>query len=140
MARVHSKRHVVFVSHSGQDDWIAKQIAKAIEATGAEVFLDALEIEFGTDFEEEILASLKRANELVVLMTPWAMQRPYVWAELGAAWGRRLPIVVLLHGMSPAEFQSRPEVPVFIKRRNLLDLNSVESYFRELQNRVATHE
>jgi hypothetical protein len=73
-------------------------------------------------------------------MTPWAMQRPYVWAQLGAAWGRQLPIVVLLHGMSPAEFQSRPEAPVFIKRRNLLDLNSIESYFRELQNRVASHE
>jgi TIR domain-containing protein len=59
MARIHSKRHVVFVSHSGQDGWVAKQIAKAIEALGVEVFLDALDMEFGTDFEEEILASLK---------------------------------------------------------------------------------
>jgi hypothetical protein len=28
---------------------------------------------------------------LVVLLTPWALERPYVWIELGASWGRRIP-------------------------------------------------
>lgn len=136
MPRGRSKKHVVFVSHSGQDAWVAKKIATEIERLGAKVFLDALDIEVGSDFEEEILASLNKADELVVLMTPWAMQRPYVWAELGVAWGRKLPIVVLLHGMTPGEFQSKPEVPVFLKKRNLLDLNSVDGYFAELRERL----
>jgi hypothetical protein len=39
------------------------------------------------------LASLDKADELVVLMSPWALERPYVWAELGAAWTRRIPIL-----------------------------------------------
>jgi hypothetical protein len=136
MPRVRAKKHIVFVSHSGHDAWVAKQIAKEIERLGAKVFLDALDIEVGTDFEEEILASLNEANELVVLMTPWAMQRPYVWAELGVAWGRKVPIVVLLQGMTAGDFQSRPEVPVFLKKRNLLDLNSIDGYFAELRGRL----
>jgi hypothetical protein len=69
-------------------------------------------------------------------MTPWAMQRPYVWAELGVAWGREIPIVVLLHGVTASEFQARPEVPVFLKQRNLLELNSIDGYFAELRRRV----
>jgi len=62
----------------------------------------------GAEFEEDILSSLERAHELVVLLTPWALERPYVWAELGAALGRRIPIVALLLGVSATELQSRP--------------------------------
>ena len=47
-----------------------------------------------------------------------------------------IPIVVLLHGMTAGEFQSKPEVPVFLKKRNLLDLNSIDTYFAELRRRV----
>jgi len=32
--------HLVFVSHSSQDTWVAKQIAREIEAAGAKPFLD----------------------------------------------------------------------------------------------------
>jgi len=79
------KRHLVFVSHSGRDTRVAKQIAREISTCGAEVFLDEAEIDIGADFEEAILASLDKADELVVLLTPWALDRPYIWAEIGAA-------------------------------------------------------
>lgn len=53
-----------------------------------------------------------------MLLTPWALERPYVWAELGAAWGRRIPIVALLQGITPAELQTRPGIPVLLKKRD----------------------
>jgi len=71
-----------------------------------------------------------------VLLTPWALERPYVWIELGAAWGRRIPIVALLHGLSPGELQSRPGVPVLLKKRDLLRLNDIESYLKQLRGWV----
>ena len=88
------------------DIWVAKQIAREISACGAIPFLDEAEIDVGADFEEDILAFLQKADELVVLLTPWALEQPYVWAELGAAWGRQIPIVGLLHGLTVAELQS----------------------------------
>lgn len=127
---------LVFVSHSGTDTWVAKQIAREISDCGATPFLDEAEIDVGADFEEDILAFLEKAHELVVLLTPWALDRPYVWAELGAAWGRRIPIVGLLYGITATELQSRPEVPILLKKRDLLPLNEVETYLSQLKTRV----
>jgi hypothetical protein len=127
---------LVFVSHSGPDTWVAKQLARGIVECGATPFLDEAEIHVGASFEEDILAFLERAHELVVLLTPWALARPYVWAELGAAWGRRIPIVALLHGITPEELQSRPEIPILLKSKNIIPLNQVETYFFQLRQRV----
>jgi TIR domain-containing protein len=69
---------LVFISHSGSDTWVAKQIAREIEARGAAPFLDEAQVDAGADFEEDILKFLERAHELVVLLTPWALERPYV--------------------------------------------------------------
>ena len=129
-------KRLVFVSHSGLDTWIAKQIAREIAARGATPFLDEAQIDAGADFEEDILEFLQQAHELVVLLTPWALERPYVWAEIGAAWGRRIPIVALLLGITAAELQIRPGIPVLLKKRDLLELNDIEVYLEQLAARV----
>jgi len=130
-------RHLVFVSHSSRDTWVAKQIAREIAACGATPFLDEADIETGGEFEDAILAFLSKADELVVLLTPWALDRAYIWAETGAAWGRRIPIVAILHGITPQELQSRQGIPILIKKRNLIDLNEIDTYLKELRRRVA---
>jgi TIR domain len=129
-------QRLVFVSHSGMDTWVAKQIAREISACGAMPFLDEAEIDVGADFEEDILAFLQKADELVVLLTPWALERPYVWAEIGAAWGRQIPIVGLLHGLIVAELQSRAAIPILLKRRDLISLNQIDTYLAQLRGRV----
>lgn len=132
-------RRLVFVSHSGQDTWVARQIAREVEACGAKAFLDEADVDAGANFEEDILSFLENAHELVVLLTPWALERPYVWAELGAAWGRRIPIVALLLGITPAELQSRSGIPVLLKKRDLLVLNDIDTYLDQLKERVRQH-
>jgi hypothetical protein len=129
-------RRLVFVSHASADLWVAKQVARVIAECGAAPFLDEAEIDLGADFEDDILTFLEKADEIVVLVTPWALNRPYVWAELGAAWGRRIPIIGLLHGISAAELQSMPAVPILLKKRNLLPLNEIEAYLCQLRRRV----
>ena len=126
----------MFVSHSARDTWVAKQIARAIAACGATPFLDEADIDAGSDFEQDIRDFINKADELVALITPWALDRPYVWAELGAAWGRGIPLVALLLGLTPSELQTRPGVPVFLKKRNLLELNQIETYLKQLRTRV----
>jgi hypothetical protein len=133
---VSNNQRLVFVSHSGIDTWVAKQVAREISGCGATPFLDEAQIDVGTDFEEDILAFLEKAHELVVLLTPWALNRPYVWAELGAAWGRRIPIIALLHGLTATELQSKPGVPIFLKKRDLLPLNEIDTYLTQLKRRV----
>ena len=127
---------VVFISHSGTDTWVAQQIARHVEACGAVPFLDEANISIGEDFEERIRDALWEARELLVLFTPWSLSRPYVWAELGVAWGRGIPIVGILHGLAAIDLQSNPSVPVFIKSRDFVELNDINNYFNQLRLRI----
>jgi TIR domain len=129
---------LVFVSHSGQDTWVARQIAREIVTRGATPFLDEADVEVGAEFEEDIREFLDKANELLVLVTPWSLERPYVWAEIGAAWIRRIPIIVVLHGLAINEFQSQPNAPIFLKKRDIITLNHIDQYLSELGTRVAS--
>jgi hypothetical protein len=135
MPKIRNPARSVFISHSGRDTWVAQQIAREITECGAVPFLDEADIEVGSEFEDSILESLSKADELLVLLTPWALDRPYVWAEIGAAWGRKIPIVAILYGLSAQELQSRPGVPVLIKKRDLIELNEIGTYFKQLKNR-----
>jgi len=127
---------LVFVSHSGEDTWVARQIAREISSRGARAFLDEADIEVGAEFEEDIREFLHDAHELLALITPWSLERPYVWAEIGAAWIRRIPIVVVLHDITASDFQARPNAPVFLKKRDMIRLNDIDKYFDQLGERV----
>ena len=129
-------KHLVFISHSGADTWVARQISRECECVGADTFLDEVEIAVGEDSETAIPASLKVASELLVLITPWAIDRPYVWIEIGAAWLRQIPLIVVLHGISTEDFQENPKAPVLLKRRNLIDINELDRYFEQLVTRL----
>ena len=127
---------LIFISHSSVDTWVARKIAEEIHRCGAETFLDEANIQIGADFEEVILKALERADELLVLLTPWSIERPYVMAEMGAAWGLRIPIIGVLHGLTAKKLQKKATMPVFLKKRNLIDLNGIDKYFEELRERV----
>ncbi len=99
---------------------------------------DDYSIDVGEDFEERILGALGDAKELLVLLTPWSLSRSYVWAEIGAAWGRRIPIIGILHGITANELQSNPGVPVLLKRRDFVDINEIDTYFGQLRERVSS--
>jgi TIR domain len=128
--------YLTFISHSGEDTWLARKLSDDCRSAGSDTFLDEAQIAVGARSEEEISGALAEANELVVLMTPWAIQRPYVWLEIDVAWFRKIPIVVLLLGLTAAEFQTKASIPVALKERNLPPINSVDRYFTELESRV----
>jgi TIR domain len=131
---------LVFVSHSSEDTWVARQIAREISSRGARPFLDEADIDVGAEFEEDIRNFLDDAHELLVLFTPWGLERPYVWAEIGAAWIRRIPIIVVLHGLSAKDFQSLPNAPVFLKKRDIIKLNDIDQYLEQLSTRVTAND
>jgi len=135
--QIQSGKWLVFISHAGEDTWIAKRIAEKIEDCGAKVFLDETHINVGEDFEERILEALDQANELLVLLTPWALTRPYVWAEIGAAWSKRIPIIVVLHGLKPEDVNAMAKVPLLLKRRNMIHINELDTYLDQLKFRLS---
>jgi len=130
------KGRLVFISHSSEDAWVARQVAEKIRLTGARSFLDEADLDIVDEPDEKIRAALNESDELLVLITPWALVRPWVWVEIGVAWSRNLPFVVVLHGLQRQEFLERPEAPTFLKAKNFIRLNDIERYFAELDRRV----
>jgi hypothetical protein len=131
------KKWTVFVSHAGTDTWVARQIAGHLKGAGAVPFLDEADIAVGEDFEHKILTALHEANELLVLLTPWSLRRPYVWLEVGVAWSRHIPIVGVVYGLTLESLRADTSVPNLLKERDLTDLNGLDDYFGQLQRRIA---
>ena len=126
----------VFISHSSVDTWVARQIARAVEGWGATYFLDEADMEYGDDFEDRILAAVRASQELLVLLTPWAIKRPYIWLEIGAIWGQGQRIVGVLYGLGVKELMTDEGTPALLKRITLVEINKLDEYFDQLAARV----
>ena len=126
----------VFISHSSIDMYVARKLREDIEAQGASTFLDETDIEHGDDFEEQILAAEPECDELAVLLTPWALDRPFVWLEVGFFRHARKRIVGILYGLSPADLSADNRMPVTITRLDLVELNKIESYLLQISRRA----
>ena len=95
-------------------------------------------MQYGDDFEDKILEASESANELVVLLTPWALTQPYIWQEIGAFWVQRMRIVGISYGLTATDFSAQEKIHITLKRINLVDMNKIDSYFEHLKRRVET--
>src|SRR6476660_1151108 len=115
--------HRVFISHSSRDTWVAKQIAGHIVQAGAEAFLDEADVEHGDDFDQKLVDGANRCTEMLVLLTPWSKDRPYIWIEIGMFRYRGLRIVGVLHGITVDEVSSDSRMPSLLKRLDMIEIN-----------------
>ena len=129
-------RFQVFISHASSDVWVARQLQSLAHSCGADTFLDCEHIEHGEDFEERIVAAAEQSTELLVLYTPAARERKYVWMEIGMFLGSRKRIVTVLYGVKKEDIAADQFTPLVLKRIKMVDLNDVDSYFTELKGRV----
>ena len=127
----------IFISHASADTWVARQIAKEIESRGAATWVDAVDVETGDEVEARMRAGLAECSELLVLLSPRSVERPYVWMEIGAAWIQDKRVVGILHTMTRAELVSRDGTPALLKGIALRDLNDLDEYLDELERRIA---
>lgn len=138
MAGTRSKRsnrapkYQVFISHATADKWLARVICEKIEATGATTFRDDRDIDGGDDIPEEIRRQIKQSKEMVVVLSPQSIARPWVVLEVGIAWGwsKKMRIVSILHHVTV------DPIPAIIKAKRALPLNDFDNYLTELARRV----
>ena len=126
----------IFISHASRDLWVARQLEHHVRDCGAETFLDCEHIEHGDDFEEKIIDAACDCTELLVLFTPTACDRKYVWMEIGMFLGAKKRIVAALYGVRKEEIASDQLTPVALKRIDSVELNDIESYFSQLRRRI----
>ncbi len=128
--------YTVFISHSTKDRFIAWQVAALIQEAGRhcgiEIFLDEKDIEFGGSIPERIRQEIRDCGELVVLLSEYSVDRPWVLVEIGAAWVLEKRIVAVMDKLSP------DQMPDVIAPYRAVDLNDVRDYIDELAERILT--
>lgn len=128
----------IFISHGSKDAWIAGQIAKEVRSLGGATFLDETDIPKGNlDFKRIILEEIKASNELIVLFTPQSQMRSWVWIEMGAAWGRDIPVVAVFYGMEASDLEDTGQGKGFLENSNILTLDDLNNeYLNQLRLRI----
>jgi hypothetical protein len=133
-----ASKYKIFISHSSIDTWVAKQLQNYLNNLGGETFLDEGCIDFGDDFENVIIKELRTSSEIIVLLTPWSLNRPYIWMEIGAAWGIGIRIIGIIHGVTLDDLNNSP-YPELLKKKNLIELNDIDKYFEQLKTRINSY-
>lgn len=114
----------VFVSHSSKDDAFVKELRRALESFGIKTWVDSRELAGGSQLEPEIERAIETARQFVAVLSPNAVNSPWVRKEvqkaLGVENGRRgegYRVVPLL--LPPIEPSALPlwfsEEPVGVK-------------------------
>lgn len=127
----------VFISHGWHDRWIARQIARCIEQdAGGEAFIDIFDISKGDRIEERVRAGLQSSQELIALITPWSVDRNWVWAEMSGAWILGKRIVAVLYGVSLREIDEKHGGAAILSPTNVAHIDEMDQYLTELKFRV----
>jgi TIR domain len=127
----------VFVSHGWHDRWIVRQLAlNIVKEAAAEVFIDIFDIKTGNRIEERVHSGLIGCTELVSLLTPWSVDRNWVWSEMAGAWTLKKRYVGVLYGLTLDEIEREHGGLAMLSPTKIINLNDFDDYLRELATRV----
>jgi hypothetical protein len=112
----------VFISHSSEDEFVARKVADTLKAAGLEIGYNLMP---GENWQDgiEIEEALRASSAMVVLLTPDALKSNQVLQDIQYALGdpaynqRLIPVLL----GSPEEFQN-DNFPWILKRLNIITL------------------
>lgn len=125
----------MFFSHGKEDTYMVQELfAPKLKASGANVFIDAGAIQYGDDFRRLILTELAQADELLVFLSPSALSRPWVFAEIGGMLVRGKRIVAIIYA-SETTLQELGILSL-LGTTSMLRMEDFDSYVVQLTARV----
>lgn len=137
---------LVFVSHDTRDAEIAEAFSKLLSSVSAGVLKSFRSsdkkgnqgIEYGVDWYPEIMGKLKNASDVVCLLTPHSINRPWILYEAGVAKGQlETPVHGLAIGIALPDASAGP----FAQFQNSDDsVDSITSLVMQLVARIPNAE
>lgn len=125
----------VFVSHATADKWLATVLCEKIEAVpGAIALRDDRDIDGGDDIPDALRQAISESDELLVLLTPESIRRPWVLIEVGAMCMRGENRIVAIR----CHVDDAP-IPAMLSRKRVFSINEADRYLAQLRERVSSH-
>lgn len=134
--RAEGRDYRIFISHAGDDIWLARQIARRLEEVGAGTFLDRRDIAAGDNFRQRIREEIPRCRELLALFTPWSRRRAWVRHEIGIADALSKRIVCIFYKVTKHDFEQDDDGLAALDELNIIDINSLDDYFEAVAARA----
>jgi len=76
----------VFISYATGDSAVADELRNDLERNGLRCFMAEKDIQVAAEWQDSIRAALIGSKQILVLLTPRSINRPWVLMETGAAW------------------------------------------------------
>jgi len=95
--------HEVFISYAVEDETVAAEISRALEARGIRCWYASRDVPYGLDFEEPIIDAISGSRLMIVVISPQANNSPHVKREVQYACSEdtKVPILpFLIKGVS----------------------------------------
>jgi hypothetical protein len=131
-------KYRLFISHGGNDRWVARKIRDELSGADIDCFLDVVNIEIGDNFRTVILAEIEKCHELLVLLTPSSLLRAWVFAEIGVAIATGRRVVAIRFGLEMEELHKRGVVSL-IGDSQIVELDLFEAYTQAVMGRARRH-
>jgi len=115
-------------------------MARLIAEAGARPFIDICDIEKGDRIFDKVERGLREATELVALLTPWSIERNWVWSEIASAWGQGKRYTGVLYGLTIEKIDKEHGGVAILGPTNLANLDDFDDYIDQLRKRIPASE
>jgi DNA-binding SARP family transcriptional activator len=120
--------NAVFIAYARSDSQFVLELATALRAAGANVWVDQLDISPGTRWDQTVEEALDCCGHVLVVLSPAAVESPNVLDEISYALEAHKEIIPVLH--KPCQ------IPLRLRRFQYIDLTG--SYDAGLQRLLAS--
>lgn len=124
--------HNIFISSTQRDLDLVHDLARRLDKAGLKVMtpvksIDAAESE---SIRTKIRNELRKADEVIVILTKNSMDSPWLLYEMGYATSLGKQVTPLIQGIEPKE------LPEIIKQMEYVKYADLDRYINKLQQRV----
>lgn len=105
-----------------------------------EYFLDVVSLEGGDVIKAEIMQEMMNSNEVVMILTPNSMNRPFVWAEFGMAMAYEKRTTVLVYDLTMDDIFGDGGQAGLLSDIFLMQLEDIDKYLEQVRHRAINYQ
>jgi hypothetical protein len=94
----------IFISYASADSALANELRSQIEAGGFTTFMAEKDIPVSSLWKQTIRDALRSSSQVLILLTPNSIDRPWVLLETGAAWALDKALIPAMAFVDPNRF------------------------------------
>lgn len=119
--------HKVFISASHKDRDLARDLARRLKDVNVQVSYSELSLAAGSNYAETVMKFLKRADEIILILTNNSIDNLWMMFEIGAASSLRKKITPVVVGLE------KQELPQVIKQLKYIRYDKLPEYISEIE-------